>query len=212
MPLEASIIPADHPNFPPILHGETLWAIGDPGILSHHLLALFCSVKCPGEAIVRTYDLARALRDAGIPIIGGFHSPMEQECLDFLLRGKQPVVIFPARGIQGMRIPATWQEPLREGRLLIMSPFPANYRRPTAMLAERRNRLIGSLAGAAFVAFAEAGGKTSRLCAELLAQGKAVYTHELDSTRALITLGAHPASEAELVRRIAATLSLSERG
>jgi hypothetical protein len=54
------------------------------------------------------------LRGAGIPIIGGFHSPMEKECLDLLLRGQQPIVICPARSIQGMRIcgfpqPGDWR-------------------------------------------------------------------------------------------------------
>ena len=31
----------------------------------------------------------------GVPMIGGFHTPMEQECLEVLLRGQQPVVICP---------------------------------------------------------------------------------------------------------------------
>ena len=66
------------------------WAIGDVKILSNPLLGLLCSIRCPGRVIVQTYDLARALRDAGVSVIGGFHSPMEKECLDFLLRGKQP--------------------------------------------------------------------------------------------------------------------------
>jgi hypothetical protein len=69
--------------------------IGDVKILSNPLLGLLCSIRCPGRVIVQTYDLARALRDAGVPVIGGFHSPMEKECLDFLLRGKQPVVVYP---------------------------------------------------------------------------------------------------------------------
>jgi hypothetical protein len=69
------------------------WTIGDVKILNTPLLGLLCSIRCPGRVIVQTYDLARALRDAGVPVIGGFHSPMEKECLDFLLRGKQPVVV-----------------------------------------------------------------------------------------------------------------------
>ena len=65
-------------------------------ILERRLLGLFCSTKCPGDAILQTYDLVRALRDAGVAVIGGFHSPMEKECLDLLLRGNQPIVICPA--------------------------------------------------------------------------------------------------------------------
>jgi predicted AAA+ superfamily ATPase len=47
------------------------------------------------RGVLRTFALA--LREAGIPVIGGFHAPMEKECLDLLLRGTQPVVICPAR-------------------------------------------------------------------------------------------------------------------
>ncbi|MBI3992506.1 MAG: hypothetical protein HY342_04475 [Candidatus Lambdaproteobacteria bacterium] len=57
------------------------------------LLSLFSSIRAPGDAILITYDLARALRDSGVAVVGGFHSPMEQECLRLLLRGTQPVVV-----------------------------------------------------------------------------------------------------------------------
>ena len=69
---------------------QRFWAIGNLGILENPLLAFFCSSKCPGNVILGVYDLARILRDAGIPIVSGFHSPMEKECLDLLLRGDQP--------------------------------------------------------------------------------------------------------------------------
>src|SRR5207244_7197156 len=85
--------------------GQRLWAIGKLQILEQPLLGFFCSTKCPGEVILQTYDLARALREAGIPMIGGFHTPMEKECLALLLRGTQPMVICPARSIAQMRLP-----------------------------------------------------------------------------------------------------------
>src|SRR5574341_192332 len=79
---------------------ETLTALGDVDILQRKKLALFCSVRCPGALILQTYNLARALRDAGVTVISGFHSPMEKECLTLLLRGTQPVIVCPARGIE----------------------------------------------------------------------------------------------------------------
>src|ERR687892_99661 len=98
---------------------KTLTALGNLDILHQKKLALFCSVKCPGNLILRTYDLACALRDAGVTVIGGFHSPMEKECLALLLRGTQPVIVCPARSIEGMRLPGEWRAPLAEGRLLL---------------------------------------------------------------------------------------------
>src|SRR2546427_3670429 len=118
------------PSYPPGLRpllGDraltTLTTLGNLDILRQKKLALFCSVKCPGNLILQTYDLARALRDGGIAVIGGFHSPMEKECLALLLRGTQPVIVCPARSIETMRVPASWQKALVAGSLLALSPL-----------------------------------------------------------------------------------------
>ena len=108
--------------------------LGNLRLLDEPLTALFCSNRCPGDLILKTYDIARAMRDAGVPVIGGFQTPMEKECLRLLLRGEQPVVVCPSRGINNMRIPRDWRPALDDGRLLVLSPFPATARRPTAEL------------------------------------------------------------------------------
>jgi predicted Rossmann fold nucleotide-binding protein DprA/Smf involved in DNA uptake len=167
-----------------------LWAIGARTVLDHPLLGLFGSSRCPGDLILRTYDLARALRDAGVPVIRGFHSPMEAECLDLLLRGRQPVVVCPARGIEGMRMPAEWKSPIEQGRLLVLSPFPSRYRRPTVPLAEERNRLVAALARTIFVAQAAPGSKTEALCRKLKEEKRPVWTFECAATVPLQSLGA----------------------
>ncbi|MDG5996712.1 MAG: hypothetical protein E3K33_07075 [Candidatus Brocadia sp.] len=77
------------------------------------------------------------MQQTGVAVVGGFHSPVERECLTVLLRGSQPVIICPARSIEGMRIPGTWRRPIDEGRLLILSPFDQKYRRITAVLGEK---------------------------------------------------------------------------
>ena len=56
-----------------------IFAIGDLDLLRQETVALFCSVKCPGNLILKTYDLARQVRDAGTAVISGFHSRMEKE-------------------------------------------------------------------------------------------------------------------------------------
>ena len=60
---------------------------GNLSLLDEKLTALFCSNRCPGDLSLKTYDLARAMRDAGVPVIGGFQTPMEKECLRLLLQG-----------------------------------------------------------------------------------------------------------------------------
>ncbi|MBW2737490.1 MAG: hypothetical protein JRE64_01305, partial [Deltaproteobacteria bacterium] len=97
---------------------DTITATGNLDILRKNPTALFCSTKCPGDLIVKTYDIAQILRDAGMTVISGFHSPMERECLTILLRGAQPVIICPARSINNMRINREYKKPLKDGRLL----------------------------------------------------------------------------------------------
>ena len=54
-------------------------ALGNIDILKQKKLAFFCSVKCPGHLILKTYDLAQRLKEASITVIGGFHSPIERD-------------------------------------------------------------------------------------------------------------------------------------
>jgi len=167
-----------------------LWSLGDRAILDHRLLGFFCSSQCPGNIILRTYDLVRSLRDAGVPVIGGFHSPMEEECLDLLLRGSQPVVLCPARSIERMRMPAAWRKPVDQGRLLVLSPFPSRHRRPTVPLAEKRNRLVAEIAQKVFVAHAAPKSKTDAFCRQLLAEGRPLWTFDTPTAEQMQTLGA----------------------
>ncbi|MBI5444116.1 MAG: DNA-binding protein [Deltaproteobacteria bacterium] len=154
-----------------------LWGLGDVGLLREKYLGLFCSTRCPGDVILKAYDTARALRDAGVAVIGGFHTPMEQECLDLLLRGTQPVVWCPARGLPNpRRLAAPRREALADGRLLILSPFSGQAKRVTAPLAELRNDLVSRLADQLLFLYAPSGSKTEALCKKVLAEDKTVLT------------------------------------
>ena len=62
--------------------------------------------------------------------------------LRLLLRGSQPVLVCLARGIDNIRIPRDWRPTLDDGRVLVLSPFPATARRPTAELAAQRNNFV----------------------------------------------------------------------
>src|SRR3954471_3161390 len=126
-------ITPDQPSYPPALRAylgdrapRQLHFVGNLDLLHSlgHAVALFSSVKCPGSVVLRSYDLAVALREAQVPVIGGFHAPMERECLALLLRGAQPVIVCLARSLDTMRLPMAWRAPVAEGRLLLISPFP----------------------------------------------------------------------------------------
>ena len=162
---------------------------GNLSLLDEQLTALFCSNRCPGDLILKTYDLARAMRDAGVPVIGGFQTPMERECLRLLLRGSQPIVVCPARGIDTMRIPRDWRPALNDGRLLVLSPFPATTRRPTAELAAQRNDLVASLASRVFIAHAAPRSKTEAFARKLIESGKPLLTLDSPANANLAEMG-----------------------
>lgn len=163
---------------------------GNLSLLDEPLTALFCSNRCPGDLILKTYDLARAMRDDGVPVIGGFQTPMERECLRLLLRGSQPVVVCPARGIDNMRIPRDWCSALDDGRLLVLSPFPATVRRPTAELAAQRNDLVADLAQRVFIAHAAPGSKTETFARKLAESSKPILTVTSPANANLEEMGA----------------------
>jgi predicted Rossmann fold nucleotide-binding protein DprA/Smf involved in DNA uptake len=132
-------------------------------LLNERKVALFCSARCPGDAILRAYDQAAQWRDAGRCVISGFHSPVEKECLRILLRGKQPVIICPARCLGKMRLPSDWKKPLADGRLLILSCFATGQNRATTELAARRNELVAALADEVWFAHITPGGRMEQL-------------------------------------------------
>ena len=148
-----------------------LWTIGRTDLISISKTALFCSKSCPGDAILKAMDQAQKWRGQGRCIISGFHSPIEKECLQILLRGRQPIIICPARSIGNMRIPKFWRMAIEEGRLLVLSMFPDAERRMTAALAERRNQMAAALADEVFFAHITSGGRTSRLSQQIAKWG-----------------------------------------
>ncbi|MCD6405087.1 MAG: DNA-processing protein DprA [Planctomycetes bacterium] len=196
MPATATLHISD-PLFPANLK-DTLGAhapsdislLGERKLLSTRKLALFCSRKCPGDIILKTYDFAVALREAGVTVVSGFHSPMEKECLSILLRGTQPIIICPARSIDKMRVPSEWRGAIEKGRLLVLSAFEKGQDRIAKHLARERNRFVVALAETIAIAHAQPGGQTEELAQLALSWGKPMYTFKSPQNSNLINLGA----------------------
>ena len=119
---------------------------------------------------------------------------MEQECLSILLRGRQPVIVCPARSIETMRLKAEYRTPLAESRLLFLSAFPEKDKRMTAETALIRNRFVAAIADDVFVAHAAEGEKIEAFCHELAARGKPFTTLDNDANINLVALGARAAT------------------
>ncbi len=164
-------------------------AAGDMNILRRPRIGLICSIQCPGSIVIKTFDTIRALRDAGVTMIGGFHSPMERECLDILLRGPQPVVLCAARSLSRLRIGQEARKALAEGRLLLLSVFGDEVQRTTSTHAIERNDLVAALADAVFVPYAAPAGKTWATVCKALERGQKVFALDDEANTDLFACG-----------------------
>ncbi len=169
-PFQITTLMPDHPGWPSNLGNRLgrdapsyLQTIGNLEILARHKVGLFCSVRCPGDAILRAYDVTQKLRDDGATVVSGFHSPVEKECLRILLRGKQPIIICLARAMEKIRIPADWRGALETGRLLMLSPFEKRPRRPTTESSHQRNELVAALADEVLIIHVTPGGQIEEI-------------------------------------------------
>ncbi len=191
-------------NYPAQLKGylkteapESIWAWGNFALLTDrdtrlngNLWAFFCSSRCPAQIILNAHELAQQFRESGVPTIGGYHSPVEKECLRVLLRGSQPIILCPARNIENMRLSPAWKGALAEGRLLILSIFDSKHRRSTAVLASRRNAFVAALADKICIAHAPAGSKTLQFAQQVSEWGKPLFTFDTSANRLLFQCGA----------------------
>ena len=157
-------------------------------------LGFFCSTKCPGGLIFKIYDFARSVREAGLTIIGGFHTPVEKDCLYILLRGSGLIIQCPARRLSASRLPHEWRKAIAGRRMLLLSPLDESQNRATAELAVERNRFVVSVADEVLIAYAHNGSKTEGLCGEVLATNKRVYTFNDPANRHLVEMGAIPSN------------------
>lgn len=159
---EDEIYPKDRlttwfPNLP-VLH-----TLGNLDLMRLPLTALCCSRKCPGDAILKACDLARELRTKETPAISGFHTPVEKDMPEIMLKGKGPIVVCPARGLEGMRMPKVWGQAIQQGRLLLVSMFDQRFERVTKETAQGRNLLVAGLARERVFVHFEPGGETEKV-------------------------------------------------
>ena len=181
---------------PQINSGPTptvLTAWGNPAIWSavtggSPSLALLSSSRVPPSILLQIHDWARHWRQHGPILISGFQSETENEALHVLLGGVQPVVLVLARGMY-KRLPPAYQQSMEQGRLLLVSPFPASAERVSAESAQVRNRVVCTIAQQILVAHADPGSKTAALAEEISTWGKPLWTVDHASNHILQAIG-----------------------
>ena len=131
--------------------------VGNAALLEQPLTAFFASRRCTGKAIRTAMDWAVEQARNKTPLIGGFHSPLEQSVLEVMLAAHAPVVMVIARRLETARLPAAWCGAVQAGVAVVVS-MEDTTQRLTAARAIRRNHWIAAHAAQIVVAEAAPGG------------------------------------------------------
>ena len=121
--------------------------LGNTELMKLHKVGYFASSKIASLSVLPTLDWAAEIAKCeDIAIVSGFHSKMEREVLDYLLRGRCGIICVLARSIY-RKVPAKFKEPYNQNRVL----FITEEKNPDVIMtgkysARKRNQLVDSLA------------------------------------------------------------------
>ncbi len=119
--------------------------LGNTSLLDRRKIGYFASGTIASLSVLPTLDWATEVaRREDVAIVSGFHSKMEREVLDFLLRGKCGIICVLARSIY-KKIPDKYREAYNAGRVLFIAPFKTSATMTSRLLCQRRNEYAASI-------------------------------------------------------------------
>ncbi|PKO01227.1 MAG: hypothetical protein CVU42_00010 [Chloroflexi bacterium HGW-Chloroflexi-4] len=158
------------------LRSHLLKGIGDLNNLKQNLMGIMCSQSCPGDLVLKGFDAAKQIRDQSITVVSGFHSSMEKDIFEILIRGNQPIVHCLAKAIEAYRIPMNLRPRVESGQLTIIAPnFPIAEKRITKATSEMCNALVLEICDQVLIIHAHEGGNLERTCSQYLPYQKKIY-------------------------------------
>jgi predicted Rossmann fold nucleotide-binding protein DprA/Smf involved in DNA uptake len=140
--------------------------LGNKEILKTHKTAFLCSRKVSSETILKSLDWAVEQKNQNRCVVSGFHSPIEKDVFNILLKGTQPIILVLARGMK-QRWPSTIRFAVNNSRLLIISPFAQKIKKITRHTAEIRNRYMLNLADDYYIPYIAKGGMLDKIINQL---------------------------------------------
>lgn len=119
--------------------------LGNISLLDFKKIGYFASNKIASLSVLSTLDwAAEVAKYDDVAIVSGFHSKMEREVLDFLLRGKCGIICVLARSIF-KKIPEKYREAYNAGRVLFIAPFKTSATMTSRHLCQQRNKYVASI-------------------------------------------------------------------
>jgi predicted Rossmann fold nucleotide-binding protein DprA/Smf involved in DNA uptake len=135
---------------------------GNKNILEAHKTAFLCSRKCPSEIVIKSLDWAVEKKNTGQCVISGFHSRIEKDVFNILLKGTQPIILVLARGMK-TNWPKEIKTAVNQERLLVISPFKKNITRNTQETANIRNKYMLQIADEIYIPYYTPNGNLDKL-------------------------------------------------
>lgn len=139
-----------------------MYYLGNKENLNNYKVGFLCSPKVPAGIILNTYDWTIEQRDKGVCIVSGFHSKIEKDVFDILVKGTQPIILVLARGMM-KRWDKKIFELINQNRLLVISPFSEKVTRPTTQSAIGRNKVIAEISDEIFIPYSTVGGNIDKI-------------------------------------------------
>ena len=129
-------------------------------IKKYPVIGVLASGKAPGPVVWESYQFFYALRDAGVTIAGGWHSPLEKGILDALIEGNVNVAFFAAKGLKARGFQQKFKLLDRKSRGLMISPFPDNVTKINSTEGPRlRNELLAAISDILLIPYIKPRGK-----------------------------------------------------
>ncbi|MDD4363267.1 MAG: DNA-binding protein [Atribacterota bacterium] len=135
---------------------------GNRTILEAHKTAFLCSRKCPSEIVIKSLDWAVEKKNTEQCVISGFHSRIEKDVFNILIKGKQPIILALARGMKKYW-PLEIKNAVKQDRLLVISPFEQSITRTTQETANIRNKYMLQIADEIYIPYYTSNGNLDKL-------------------------------------------------
>ena len=120
--------------------------LGNKELLKQKKVGFLASRNISSLSILPTLDWATEVsKREDNAIVSGFHSKMERNVLEILLKGQCGIIIVLARGMY-RKLPKQYEEAMSQNRLLIISNEKDNVKRVSEQTAHKRNEYVREIA------------------------------------------------------------------
>lgn len=119
--------------------------LGNTSLLERWKIGYFASGTIAALSVLPTLDwVSEVAKREEVAVVSGFHSKMEREVLDFLLRGKCGIICVLARSIY-KSVPPKYREAYAAGRVLFVTPFNTSAVMTSRHLCRLRNEYVANI-------------------------------------------------------------------